>query len=491
MSYEARITELENETSTLRKQVGDLRELLEVELERMRAEIQALFGDAKQLLLDRESEATTRIAQLEAEVARLTHACEQAMLKEDLVSCLLPTRDALSGPRADKAAEHLASRETKLFKCGEVKEDTTSLEKVLSIPQSAAVEPAASDDASHIRSAVEGLQGRLEKVYDFYTATSIANAEMLHPAMHLSHFTTMVRDAELCGGQRSFPPELLWMAVMRSFAPAPAEGKPARRSGSTLLLPRVFGDENQLRKSDSFARERLLYIARSQFLEALYAVYCATCARPHNSPPSPERFRTFLVDIFLPAVERRMRQRESRGTAHAPATVALNNPVPSPSSREASVALSAVSSAKPNSSTTNITFADTVASYQADEAVRKLVQQFTPHLKQAFLQAVQGPPHLRLSEARMSVEAFAECVRQHKLLPLLSRLQVKAIFLFCLGAQSVVPGAVADECITYASYVTAMYCLAEQIYSCDAALQRQYPSSSARLSKLFVKMFVL
>ncbi|KPA76740.1 hypothetical protein ABB37_07570 [Leptomonas pyrrhocoris] len=492
MACEARITELEVEANALRNQVSELKEVLEVELERMRAEIQSQLNEAKQLLLNRESTSMARVAQLETEVAHLTQFCEQAMRTEDLITCL-PRKENVTGEfNAADDAPHPSHRGGESWRGQDVEEGSLH-EKVRSTPLSATVQSPAAHQTPGVDSAVDSLQTRLDEVYDFYTATSASNADLLHPVMNLSHFTNMVRDAGICGGRRPVQPELLWMAVMRSYSLATTRDDTARRVGSTLLLPRVYGDEKQSTQQALFARERLQCISRIQFSDALYVVYCSAFSRMHDATPSPERFRDFLVRTFLPNVEHRIHRRESRKKLHVPSEMASSNSATSPPSPEASMVLSA-SFTKLNNVATNVTaipLADVVAAYEVDEAVRKLGQQFTPHLKNAFVRAVQSPPHLQLDKARMSMETFLECIRQHNLLPLVSKRQVKAIFRFCLNAQPAAPNAKEDECIAYPSYVTAMYCLAELIYGSDSMLRGRYPSLCARLSKLFVKMFVL
>jgi hypothetical protein len=488
MSCEARITELENEAGALRKQVSELKEVLEVELDHLRTVTESQLDEAKQLLLNRESKSLARVAQLEAEVAKLIHICEQALSKEELMSSL---------PIQMGTPDELNSGEMKRRSSGDgedirnsVSNDVLSSGSVSLTRQFTTVEPPTDCEAGRIRSAVVDLQDRLEVVFDFYTAASAANAELLHPAMHLAHFTTMVRDAGLCSGRRPVPPELLWMAVMRSFSSASSQVKAPRRTGRTLLLPRVYdGDENQQERKRAFTRERLQCIPHPQFSEALYVVYCTVFPRAHGSPPSKEEFRRFLVSTFLPAIEGRIHRREPRESMHEFVSVTSSGRATSPSSPEVSAAFSMPTRSLHSLSTAR--FADVIPSYEKDEGVRQLVRQFSPHLKRAFLKAVQCPAHLRLSEVHMGLEAFIECVRRHDLLPLVTRAQLKSIFLFCLNSRCAGPGANTGECLTYPSFVTTMYCLAEQVYGRDSVLQQQYPSPQARLSKLLVKVFVL
>ncbi|KPI83974.1 hypothetical protein ABL78_6985 [Leptomonas seymouri] len=489
MACEARITELENEASTLRRQVSELKEVLAVELECMRTEIQTQLSEARQLLLSRESASMERVAHLETEVANLTHFCEQAMRKEDVLACFSRKESVAGGFKAADGVTSRPSRERESVPSQEG-DNTSPYKKILSAHQGTAVKLLAIHEVSCSGSAIDDLHASLGEVYDFYTATSALNADVLHPAMHLSHFTSMVRDAGLCGGRHPVPPELLWMAVMRSLSVTAATDTVARRASSTLLLPRVYGDESYSGKKDLFARERLQCIPRAQFSDALYIVYFTAFPRTRDSTSSPAHFRDFLVNTFLPNVKRRIHHRVSKRSPYVSPERASRKSTAFPSSLEASVAQIAPLT-KFSSVTTTIPPADVVAAYEGDAAVRKLVQQFTPHLKKAFLEVVQPPPHLRLGEVHMSLEAFMECVRQHKLLPLVSKMQVKAVFVFCLNAQLGPPSSKVGERIVYASFVTAMHCLAELIYGSEPTLQRRYPSPRARLSKLFVKMFVL
>lgn len=495
MSCEARLTELEGEAAALRRQVSDLREILNVELERMRAEIQAQLNEAKQILLDRESESMRRVAQLEAEVAKLTRICEQAVRKEELLGRLSLDHEIIDQHTADESkAPADRSREMSQQRCEGSSEFPH--EKVLSIQMSTAAELTEKPDTKSISSVVSDLKSRLDAVFEFYTAASAANAALLHPTMHLSHFTVMVRDAGLCSGRHPVPPELLWMAVVRSVPPASARAVPSRRTGTTLLHTRVYGDKSDAgghaRHKDVFARERLQYISREQFSEALYAVYCTTHSHSPTgeAPPTARDFRQFLVETFLPAVEQRIRRREVKTSAFEFVKASTRDHSTSSPMPEAPVAFAASSATAGGGSSP--AFAGAVVVYEADENCQKLVRQFSSHLKQAFMTAVRCPAHLRLSEARMNLEAFIECVRHHQLLPLVSRAAIKEIFLFCLTAPSKARSVGApDECISYPSFVLAMYCLAEQLYGNDLLLQQQYPSAQARLSKLLVKMFVL
>ncbi|GET91802.1 hypothetical protein, conserved [Leishmania tarentolae] len=152
-------------------------------------------------------------------------------------------------------------------------------------------------------------------------------------------------------------------------------------------------------------------------------------------------------------------------------------------------------------------FADVVEAYSSDAGVQRVVQQFTPRLKRCFGHAVRCLPTCRTEDARMSIDAFVESVRQHHLLPLISREQLREIFVFCLtldrertsystgsGGLSTKQAAPLTDCnsITYFSFITvAVYCLAEVIYGGSASLREQYSSPCARTSKLLVKMFVL
>lgn len=488
MSCEARITELQNEANALRNQVDELKGMLETELGRIQADIQSQLSEAKQLLLSRETESMARVARLESELAKVTRVCELALRREDLLSSLADESSVICSA-ADANRKPLVNSERQRPP-NSSESDVCSREEALSIQQSGAVDPAAAHDAASVESTLSDLQGRLEEVYAFYTATSAVNAELLQPAMHLTHFTVMVRDAGLSTARRPVLPELLWMAVVRGLSPVLSRERAAPRRGSTLLHPRVYRDGvNQQQQKDSFARERLQSISRQQFGEALYIAYCAALQHTHKSPPTLKHFRTFMLDTFLPSVERHMSSRASKKSPHRISGEAFRSVNSGPPSAEASVSFSTLSN-EPRSSLTGL-FEDAATSYAADDAVRHVVQQFAPQLKQSFLKAVHGPPQQRAQEARMSLEAFAECIRAHHLLPLLSRIEVKAVFLFCIQRQIPCQSEVGYDTIAYGSFVTAMYCVAELVYGRDPTLRQQYPSPHSRISKLFVKMFVL
>ncbi|KAK7194741.1 hypothetical protein NESM_000394100 [Novymonas esmeraldas] len=466
MSADARLTQAQDEAADLRRQVATLKDTLETELERMRVEVDGQLSNAKQFLLCREAGSLARVERLESEIRSLTLAYEEAIDAEEVLG-------------AEEAAALCSDRRT----CTAVAQRSPSAARSEGYPPEAG--RASGDDAlvGAVRDAVDALLPRLDRVFDFYTAVPASDTELLRPAMHLPQFTTMIRDSALDRGRDARSPELLWMAVFRDLPPAGGHARVTRRPGSTLLAPPVFDDgslsQSAVAKDDLFSRGRLRSIAKADFPRALCVVFRATAHCPPDGPTASGALRVFLAEVFLPAVEGSIRRRTAARTL--------------PTSVDSSAACPS--------------FAGVVAAYSCDAGVQAVMQQFTPHLRRCFRAAVRCPPAVRTEDARMSIDAFVESVRQQQLLPLISRAQLKDIFAACLPLDSQSTAAAAEghrrpakraaprtepDSVSYSTFTTAaVFCLAEVIYGGVPTLRDQYPSPCSRVSKLLVRMFVL
>ncbi|TPP53800.1 hypothetical protein CGC21_38255 [Leishmania donovani] len=511
MSAEARISQLQDEASDLRRQVTMLKEVLETELERMRAEVQRLLNEAKQFLATCKEDSVTRMDRLDPAKRTLTRACERAIRTEELQEAEETAgfaSEQLMCAAVARAANNLAEGATPRS----TGTDKTTYPSVLST-QCSAARDAAGGDGFTARDAIRCLIPRVEQVFDFYAALHVTDAELLYPTMHLPQFTTMARDGALDRGCRPLLPELLWMTALRDLPSTGGRERTDRRHGSTLLLPRVFDGDSLFQpvtaRRDLFVHERLRAITKAEFPRVLYVIFRAAVHNGQEGAAAPEAFCAYLSEHFLPTVERCIRRRKAARTLLIDGKAACFDP--SALSPRAGVPNTLAASDLPTTATGVCSplppFADIVAAYGSDAGVQRVAQQFTPRLKRCFRHAVRCLPTSRAEDARMSVDAFVESARQHHLLPLISREQLRDIFVFCLTLDGdSAPGAAgsgrlstkqaasltARDSITCFSFITAaMYCLAEVIYGGSPSLRQQYASPCARTSKLLVKMFVL
>lgn len=512
MSTEARITQLQDEASDLRRQVTMLTEVLETELDRMRAEVQRQLNEAKQFLVTCKEDSVAHMDRLDSDKRTLTRACERAIRTGELQGAEETvdfSSEQLMCAAITRAANNSAGEGASPQSTGTSKSTYPS---VLST-QCSAARDAAGGDGFTARDAIRGLLPRVEQVFDFYAASHVTDTELLYPAMHLPQFTTMVRDAALDRRRRPLLPELLWMTALRDLPTASGRERTDRRHGSTLLLPRVSDGDSLFQpvtaRRDLFVYERLRAITKAEFPHVLYVIFRAAVHNGHKGAAASEAFCAYLSEHFLPTVERCIRRRKAARTllidgraacfdASAPSPPA-GVPDPLAASDFPKTATGVCSSLPP--------FADIVATYSRDAGVQRVAQQFTPRLKRCFRHAVRCLPTCRTEDARMSIDAFVESVRQQHLLPLISREQLRDIFVFCLtldggsapsaagsGGLSTKQAAplTARDSITCFSFTTAaVYCLAEVIYGGSPSLREQYASPCARTSKLLVKMFVL
>ncbi|CAG9580628.1 conserved hypothetical protein [Leishmania major strain Friedlin] len=489
-----------------------LTEVLETELDRMRAVVQRQLNETKQFLVTCKEDSVAGMDRLDPGKRTLTQAGERAIRTEELQGAKETAdfaSEQLMCATATRAANNSAREGATPRSTGTAK---TTYPSVLST-QCSAARDAAGGDGFTARDAIQGLLPRVEQVFDFYAASHVTDAQLLYPAMHLPQFTTMVRDGALDRRRRPLLPELLWMTALRDLPSTGGRERTDRRHGSTLLLPRVFDGDSLFQpvtaRRDLFVHERLQAITKAEFPRVLYVIFRVAVHNGHEGAAADEAFCAYLSERFLPTVERCIRRRKTARTLLIDGKAACFDPsAPSP---RAGVPNTLAASDLLRTATGVCSplppFADIVAAYGSDAGVQRVVQQFTPRLKRCFRHVVRCPPTCRTEDARMSIDALVESARQHHLLPLISREQLRNIFLFCLTLDGdSAPGAAgsgglstkqaasltARDSITCFSFVTAaVYCLAEVIYGGSPSLRQQYASPCARTSKLLVKMFVL
>ena len=303
------------------------------------------------------------------------------------------------------------------------------------------------DKIAGIPGVIQKYKDKIEAIYDYYTTSNI---HVFHPAMTLSHFTRLLKDCKLCGFEAGEPAELLWMSVLRKLN---VEQSKKKLGGTNAKATSVRSGKFSSSKRDNFAFERLEEIPKEYFGSAL-AILAQEKVGRQRADLSPEAlFETFLVCEILPHVELKMDS--SRG-------------------QPAMLAREVVGSAS-------------VQHYKTED-VKSLIKEYMPRLKETFLASLRSVQDYR--DTTLNLDGFVEFARTSDLLPLISKPDLRQIFMACAAVEKSHHPETKEDTISMSSFVLALYHLADRIYG-TSLLADKYPTPEARVQKLLSKVYLL
>jgi hypothetical protein len=421
------------------EQIRVMKQLVATEVADLKQTMQAQVAEVKQVAMYQDRVYQERIRRLEMRVEQLSEFCLHLAKSTGSTGALriLPP-ELLNADAADEAAAAASGRAAAL--------SSTVIDD---------------DDLPEEPQGVAGVQSKyaskLDAMYTYYTTSNI---QVFHPAMTLPHFTRMLRDCRLCEFGSGTSAELLWMAVLRHLGKKRRRRQANLRNATTLVTGKAAGMSGK-RTVDLFAQERLDEIPHEAFPDALFYLSVERFGK-FRADLAPDRaFESFLLTNVFPFVDAALE------THHA-ALHAVENAV--------------LSSRDPTAAT------NPVAAYKT-EAVRTVVKDYMAKIRNDFRDVAAKANNGRETEF-MALDGFVEFVRTHDLMPLISKPDLRQIFVACSALEKAKnPSAPADT-VSLPGLIGALYHLAERIYG-DPLFADKYPDPEARIRKLLSKMFLL
>jgi hypothetical protein len=426
-SAEARIRYLEQVTQQLHQQVKLMKQLVATEVADLKGVMQQQVAEIKQIVMHQDRVYQERIRRLESRVEQLSEFSMQIARTTGSV-----------GQAASLPLDILAISPGAGGGGGQGS-------------PSRSIAPAADDDdddkIAGIPGVIQKYKEKIDAIYDYYTTSNI---QVFHPAMTLTHFTRFLKDCKLCGFEAGEPAELLWMSVLRKLN---VENSKKKLGGSNPKATGVRSGKFTASKRDNFAFERLEEVPREYFGDAL-AILAQEKVGRQRADLSPEAlFETFLVCQVLPHVELKMN----------------------------------VSRAQPAMLAREVVGSASVQHYKTDE-VKALVKEYMPRLKESFLSSLRAVQDYR--DTTLNLDGFVEFARTGDLLPLISKPDLRHIFIACAAVEKSHHPETKEDTISMSSFVLAMYHLADRIYG-TPLLSDKYPTPESRVQKLLSKVYLL
>lgn len=486
VSTESRILVLQGEAINLRKQVEELKGLLESELDRLRCDIQTQLAEVRRFFLNHEQESMFQVDSLEKRVDNITIMCQRAMLEDEFEDKLsIPSSGLLEGLREPPSA----AQSCIAYESEQHQETASSLEQLGGMHGTI---------VNGTLPLSKSLLSRIDAVHELYASQS-SNMGTFHSSLGLTGFTALVRNAGICYRYHTSP-ELLWMSVLRELSTSSVSGtrhKTERRIGSTLLTLKQFNESSETSKQ-VFAFQRQQCITRQCFPLALYYLFVVLSRLPYPLAGSSHEkgstdmakaplaaFTAFLTDSFLPAVEQSVHQRCPSGPS----------PFLSQYTDVTQLTQSTLMDTEDETNAVCKALSKTVSIYQESTDVQMITQKFRRQLTNCFSRGLESQRNSARHYTCITMERFYELLRRHDILPLISRLQIKQIFNCCAGLQKHDKAHTAENVppntLSMKYFITALFCVAEQLYGTVPAVCDFYPTPQRRIRKLFMKMFTL
>jgi hypothetical protein len=128
-----------------------------------------------------------------------------------------------------------------------------------------------------------------------------------------------------------------------------------------------------------------------------------------------------------------------------------------------------------------------VQHYKTEE-VKSLVKEYIPRLKESFNSCLRAVQDYR--DTTLNLDGFVEFARTGDLLPLISKPDLRQIFIACSAVEKSHHPETKDDTISISSFILAIYHLADRIYG-TPLLADKYPTPEARVQKLLSKVYLL
>jgi len=433
MATEVRVKYLEQLTRQLSDQVKVMKQLVSTEVADLKNVMQLQVAEVKQIVMHQDRVYQDRIRRLETRIEQLSEFAMQ-LARSTGTSGLreLPPElfddGGAAGGGGGGGSRSLASA-------------------------SPARGGGDDDDDDEQEHGIEGIMHKYkEKIDGIYRHYTTSNIQVFHPAMTLSHFARMCRDCRLNDFNSGTPTELLWMAVMRRLGTKRKRRVPSNLRNASTINTGKFTAKKGVK---SFAYERLDEIPHEAFPEALYALAVEKMGRDRIDLSPETLFETFLVTDIFPNTD-----------AQIEASRAI---VPMDDSHRAQLA------------------SDSIQAYRTEE-VKAIVKEYMARLRESFKRAVAV--HDFRDGAPMTLDAFVELVKRHELMPLISKPDLRQIFVACSQIERMKNKDAVPDTLSLSSLVLAVYHLADRIYG-DALYIDKYPTPEARVQKLLAKMYLL
>jgi hypothetical protein len=432
MATDVRVKYLEQQTKQLTDQVKVMKQLVSTEVADLKNVMQLQIAEVKQIVMHQDRVYQERIRRLETRIEQLSEFTMQLARSTGTSGTLreLPV-DMFEDPSPARGAASPSPTRGATRGGGHDDDDDD-------------------DEAEH---GVEGVASKyrekIDSIYKFYTTSSI---QVFHPAMTLAHFAKFCRDCRLNDFNSGTPTELLWMAVMRRLGTKRKRRVPANLRNASTINTGKFTAKKGIK---NFAYERLDEIPQEAFAEALYALAIEKIGRERIDMPPETMYETFLVTDIFPNTDARMD--------------AFRAMVPMSMNERTALA------------------SESITAYKTPE-VKAVVKEYMARLRESFKRAVQSQDYR--DDAPMSLDAFVEFVRRHDLMPLISKPDMRQIFLACAQIEKIKNPSAEPDTITFPSLILAIYHLADRIYG-EALYIDKYPTPEARVQKLLAKMYLL
>jgi hypothetical protein len=436
MSMEVRVKYLEQLTKQLGDQVKVMKQLVSTEVADLKNVMQLQVAEVKQIVMHQDRVYQDRIRRLETRIEQLSEFCMQMARSTGSSGALrdLPADlfDGVSGGGGGGGGGGRGASSPSPARGGGGGDD---------------------DDEEEGASGLEGVsrkyKEKLDAIYKFYTTSNI---QVFHPAMTISQFAKLCRDCNLNDFNSGTPTELLWMAVMRRLGTKRKRRVPSNLRNATTINTGKFTAKRGVK---NFAYERLDEIPEEAFPEALYALAMEKIGKDRIDLPPETVFETFLITDIFPSTDSKMD--------------AYRALMPMTAEERSTVA------------------ADSIMAYKTPE-VKNIVKEYMARLKTSYKRAV-GTQDYR-SDAAMNLDAFVEFVRQQELMPLISKPDVRQIFIACSQIEKVKNPQAEPDTVSLPSLILALYHLADRIYG-DPLYIDKYPTPEARVQKILAKMYLL
>eukprot|EP01061_Rhynchopus_euleeides_P001943 TRINITY_DN11463_c0_g1_i2.p1 TRINITY_DN11463_c0_g1~~TRINITY_DN11463_c0_g1_i2.p1 ORF type:complete len:453 (+),score=186.17 TRINITY_DN11463_c0_g1_i2:105-1463(+) len=444
-SLEGRLRYIEQASQQLKQQMQVMKTLVTTEVEELRGVLRQQVEDMKQIVIHQDRLYSERIKRLEERVQQLAEFSMHLAQSKGMMGSL--SREQVSLPVDSPAT----ARKPSLI---------AEPEAPLPAAPVAAIGFAHDSDDEDIdgrggyQAILAKYSEKINQVYRHYTETA---SRALHPVMTLQQFTKLTKDCGLCnssaGGTVAVnaylpPPELLWMNVLRRL--------PQKRKKGKL-------------SSGNFAYERVQEVTREVFPDMIVVL-----AEEQYGRDRPDMDRAQVVELFLvndlfsvtdqkiaSAENQKLHQREKRQTPHA---------------------------------------ASSINDYYDNEDVRDCLKQYRTKINNTYQLYVERTKS-RKGNKNLTLQGFSDIIKDHGLLPLISKSDVREIFLNVLHSQEVLSAMgytasqleskqVDDLEVDRKGFYMTLRHVAEHIYG-DRSLAEKYPTPDARLRKLMSKMYLL
>eukprot|EP01059_Diplonema_ambulator_P012376 TRINITY_DN22660_c0_g1_i1.p1 TRINITY_DN22660_c0_g1~~TRINITY_DN22660_c0_g1_i1.p1 ORF type:complete len:462 (+),score=109.14 TRINITY_DN22660_c0_g1_i1:41-1387(+) len=441
-SFEGRLRYLEQGSQQLKQQMQMMKTLVTTEVDELKGVLRQQVEDMKEIIIHQDRLYQERIRRLEARVEQLAEFSMHLAQSKGMMGTLKTdvNNSTLESPgRGPPAVGRQLDVETPL-------------------PQAVlgGARDSDGDDDFHERSGLHAIihkyKDKIMQVYKHYTETA---SRALHPVMTLHQFSKFTKDCGLCnssqGGTVSVnsylpPPELLWMNIMRRLPK-----KKGKRGAAT---------------SSQFAFERVQEIGADSFPDALVILAEEQYGRDRQDMDRPQVVELFLVNDVFPVTDLKISE------ASAKKTVQLEK-------RHTSKAASSIND------------------YYDNDDVKESLKEYRVKLNNTYQKYVTKYHTIYKRSDKLSLQGFSDFIRDHQLLPLINKADVRQIFLNVVQTQSAMSyaegghqPAAEDLEIDKKGFLMALRHVAEHIYG-ERAMAEKYQTPDARMRKLLSKVYLL